>query len=208
MEVLRAYGVSGRVPRAVLHHLAHRPPDPGHEPWWERCRTVVLANNGTAVKAAARALRDDGWYVLVGSRPLAGEAAARGRQLGALCRTVKPVRPTALVLGGETTVTVHGQGRGGRNQELALAAALVLEGRRGRVLLAAGTDGIDGPTENAGGLVDGETVERIRRSGLDPQARLRDNDAATALEAAGDEVRTGPTGTNVGDLTVLLMAGP
>ncbi|NOZ93945.1 MAG: hypothetical protein GXP47_04265, partial [Acidobacteria bacterium] len=138
------------------------------------------------------------------SRPLLGKATVRGRQLGGLARALRPRRPTAHVFGGETTVTVHGDGRGGRNQELALAAALILDGSRGRILLAAGTDGIDGPTENAGGLADGGTAARIRGAGLNPAAALANNDAATALEAAGDALRTGPTGTNVCDLTVVL----
>lgn len=205
LEVLHRFGVENSAPRAVLGFLGKRPERP-LEGWWERCKTVILANNRTAVAAAARALQERGWRGMVPASPLLGEASARGRQLGALGRAADPARPTALVLGGETTVTVHGRGRGGRNQELALAAALVLEGRRGRVLLAAGTDGIDGPTENAGGLVDGGTVERIRQGGVDPRVSLSHNDAATALEAAGDALRTGPTGTNVCDLTLVLMA--
>lgn len=203
LRVLESYGVTAKVPRAVLHFLAARP-QPSAEDWWGRCRTAILANNGMAVGAAVRTLRALGWAANAASQPLLGEAAVRGRQLGGLARALRPRRPTAHVFGGETTVTVRGGGRGGRNQELALAAALILDGLKGRVLLAAGTDGIDGPTENAGGLADGGTAARIRGAGVDPTAALANNDAATALEAAGDALRVGPTGTNVCDLTVVL----
>jgi len=206
LDVLERFGVMERVPPSVLRFLRTRP-ERRAEQGWERCRTVILANNRTAVEAAAKHLRQRRWKVVTMKHPLLGEASARGIQLGALAASARPGRPTAVVLGGETTVTVRGRGRGGRNQELALAASLRLDARPGRVLLAAGTDGVDGPTENAGGLVDGGTVGRIRAGGIDPRASLDDNDAATALEAAGDALRTGPTGTNVCDLTLLLL-GP
>ena len=208
LQVLERHGVLEHVPPRVIRFLrSPGPPRPDRE--WGRCETVILADNRTAVEAARRHLAARGFRVIVPARPLAGEASSRGRQLGALARALAPRHPAAVVLGGETTVTVTGDGRGGRNQELALAAALVLDGAPRRVLLAAGTDGIDGPTENAGAVVDGGTVARITAQGLDPVARLANNDAATALEAAGDVLRTGPTGTNVGDLTVLLAApGP
>ena len=205
LEVLESHGVLERVPPRVIRFL--RSPVPRRpDRKWERCQAVILADNRTAVEAAQCHLAGGGFRVIVPARPLAGEASSRGRQLGALARVLAPRHPTAVVLGGETTVTVTGDGRGGRNQELALAAALALDGAAGRVLLAAGTDGIDGPTENAGAVVDGGTVARIAAQGLDPVARLARNDAATALEAAGDSLRTGPTGTNVGDLTMLLVA--
>ena len=139
---------------------------------------------------------------------LTGEASVRGRQLGALARALEPHRPFALVLGGETTVTVRGDGRGGRNQELALAAALVLDGGPPRVLLAAGTDGIDGLSEAAGAVVDPGTADRIRRAGIDPARALARNDSATALAASRDAIVTGATGTNVCDVTLLLCPEP
>jgi hydroxypyruvate reductase len=108
---------------------------------------------------------------------------------------------------GETSVTVTGAGLGGRNQELALAAALELEGAAGVLLAAFGTDGRDGPTAAAGGVADGGTAGRIRDAGLDPAALLCDNDSHRALAAAGDLLVTGPTGTNVADLVVVLTGG-
>ena len=165
----------------------------------------LLAGNRSAVAAAARKLEALGYLTLATDRPLVGEAAARGRQLGALLCAVQPPRPSAVVLGGETTVTVRGDGAGGRSQELALAAAVTMDGfDRARVVLAAGTDGIDGASDNAGALVDPGTVVRIRDAGLDPVEALQRNDSATALAAAGDVIVTGPTGTNVCDLTLLL----
>jgi len=101
---------------------------------------------------------------------------------------------------------VNGSGRGGRNQELALAAALELAGAFPAVILAAGTDGIDGLSDNAGAIVDSTTIERLRRADVDPVGSLADNDSATALAAIGDEIRTGPTGTNVCDVTLVLTA--
>ena len=115
--------------------------------------------------------------------------------------------PACLVLGGETTVTVRGNGRGGRNQELALAAALALEGIDGISVMALATDGSDGPTDSSGAIVDGATAGAIRAAGLDPAAALAANDAYPALAAAGSQLKTGPTGTNVNDLTVVLVGG-
>lgn len=112
--------------------------------------------------------------------------------------------PTALILGGETVVHVTGQGLGGRNQELALAAAPVLAGRAGVAVFSVGSDGTDGPTDAAGGFVDGRTAERLTVNGLDVAAVLRENDAYHALQASCGLLMTGPTGTNVNDLSVAL----
>jgi glycerate 2-kinase len=129
-----------------------------------------------------------------------GEAAVQGDRLARLLAD----GPAGLLLaGGETTVTLPpNPGRGGRNQQLALAAALQLEGCRDLALLACGTDGIDGASADAGALVDGGTCAEIRAAGLDPSRQLAAADAGTALEAAGDLVHTGPTGTNVCDIVM------
>jgi glycerate-2-kinase len=109
-----------------------------------------------------------------------------------------------LVLAGETTVVVRGDGSGGRNQEAALAAALALDGSDDVAFLAAGTDGIDGPTPAAGGVVDGTSVERGRTIGLDATRALENNDSGSWLDAVGARLVTGPTGTNVGDLWIVV----
>ena len=111
--------------------------------------------------------------------------------------------PACLVFGGETTVGVKGPGRGGRNQEMALAAALALRGVPDLAVLCLGTDGTDGPTDAAGGLIDGGTVERGRRLGMDARKHLADNDSYPFLASTGDLVVTGPTRTNVNDLIIL-----
>ena len=113
-------------------------------------------------------------------------------------------RPACLLAGGETTVTVKGKGHGGRNQELALAAAIAMEGLPDVLALCAGTDGTDGPTDAAGALATGKSITRARRLGLDPSKFLDDNNSYPFFSALGDLVKTGPTGTNVMDIEVLL----
>ena len=114
------------------------------------------------------------------------------------------IRPCALIMGGETTVTVRGSGKGGRNQELALHAAKLISGMENIVILSAGSDGTDGPTDAAGGIVDGGTWDALEESGTDPLIMLQNNDSYNALKACGGLVVTGPTGTNVNDLTIAL----
>jgi glycerate 2-kinase len=113
-------------------------------------------------------------------------------------------RPACLLSGGETTVTVTGSGKGGRNQEFALSAALALAGVPEVLAFCAGTDGTDGPTDAAGAIATGDTLERARRLGLDPRQHLDNNDAYPFFSALGDLVKTGPTGTNVMDIDILL----
>jgi glycerate-2-kinase len=113
--------------------------------------------------------------------------------------------PCAILCGGETVVTVTGAGKGGRNQELALSAAIELAGVEGVVLASLGTDGTDGPTDAAGGIVDGDTTARMAAQGIDARSALADNNAYPALAASGDLLITGPTGANVNDVTLLLV---
>lgn len=166
-------------------------------------RHHVLASNRTALAAAREAARRQGAEVRLVSPPLAGEARDAGRFLVDLAKGVDDRRPTWLVAGGETTVTVRGGGRGGRNQELALAAACALEGRAGVSLLAAGTDGSDGPTPAAGAFADGGSVARGAAAGVSAQTALRENDAYSFFRAEGGLFETGPTGTNVMDLVLV-----
>ncbi len=203
LDVLARRGLLGRAPSSVVAALRHTRPalPPIAGPW------AVLGDNRTAVAAAAEALGEDGFSVSTVAKPLSGEAAFWGRVLGSLARAVRPTKPHAVVLGGETTVTVRGAGRGGRCQELALAAALALAGSSFRVVLAAGTDGVDGAGDAAGALVDGSTVARMRAAGRDPESDLAANDSGPAMAVCGDAVVTGATGTNVADL-VLVLAAP
>ncbi|MGD9597578.1 MAG: DUF4147 domain-containing protein [Steroidobacteraceae bacterium] len=163
-----------------------------------RRRIIASVDDATsAVQAAAHAA---GLRARIGATRFAGDAATLGARFAAELATREV---DVLVHGGESTVRLpRDPGRGGRNQHLALAAARALRGAPGLALLAAGTDGADGPTEDAGALVDGDTWQRIIDAGLDPGAALARADSGTALEAAGDLVHTGPTGTNVGDLVI------
>jgi len=167
-----------------------------------RVETALLGSVRTAVAAVLAEVRRAGFQAVEGD--LAGEAAEAGRDLVARGRSLEA--PVALVLGGETTVTLRGEaGSGGRNQELALAAARELAGGSGELVLALATDGVDGPTRSAGALVDGSTWEAVRRAGADPEAALARHDSRTALaRVPGALLETGPTGTNVGDLAVYL----
>ena len=118
----------------------------------------------------------------------------------------KPIeKPCAIIAGGETVVRVKGNGKGGRNQELALSFALSVEGLDSVALCSFGTDGTDGPTDAAGGIVDGQTAQKIRRAGYSPEELLENNDSYTALKIANDLLITGPTGTNVNDVIILLV---
>lgn len=186
---------------SALLAQAVAPPAPGGV---GRARIVACLDD--ALEAVARAARERGLAVTRASRRLEGDAAA------AAARAVETLRsmPAGLYLaGGETTVRLPAApGRGGRNQHLALAAALDLDGEDGLLLLAVGTDGTDGNSPDAGALVDGTTARRARELGLDPREHLARADSGTLLAETGDLVHTGPTGTNVGDLLLGLRRAP
>jgi len=212
--VLQRYGLDDRVPspvrarlRAGLDGALSDTPKPG-DPLFARVQNVVVGSNRLAAEAAVETARARDLNALLLSTFVEGEARQVARVAAGLARELvaydRPVpRPACLVWGGETTVTVRGSGKGGRNQELALAAALAMEGLPGIVLVALGTDGTDGPTDAAGAVATGETAARARALGLDPGAHLADNDAYPFFAALGDLICTGPTGTNVNDLLFL-----
>ncbi|MDR2136962.1 MAG: DUF4147 domain-containing protein [Synergistaceae bacterium] len=172
--------------------------------------TRIAGSVPVLCESARRELAEKGFATTLLTTTLDCEAAAAGAFFAALARDAVRTRqtrsaPVAYVAGGETVVKLKGKGKGGRCQEMALAAALGLQGLEGVVFAAAGSDGTDGPTDAAGGVVDGGTVRRILDRGLDPRAMLDDNDAYHALKASGDLLVTGPTGTNVNDLIVTLI---
>jgi glycerate-2-kinase len=209
LDVLRRRAIRERVPAAVLAYLeagarGEQPetPKPG-DPALARVRHTLLASNRTALDAAAEAAARLGLRPLSVTARLAGEARRAGQRIGALAGCARVEAPVCLLAGGETTVTVRGAGRGGRSQELALAASLELAGTRGVALLAAGTDGSDGPTDAAGAFADPGSVARAATHGCDARAALARNDSYAFFEAAGDLLRTGPTGTNVMDLVLV-----
>jgi len=210
LDVLARRGIRERVPAAVLAHLAAgarglhpETAGPGDERL-RRVRHTLLASNRTALEAALEAAARAGLRPSIVTRTLAGEARGVGRRLATLALATRVAQPWCLLAGGETTVTLGaGAGRGGRSQELALAAALELASARGVALLAAGTDGSDGPTDAAGAFVDGGSVARGAARGRDARDALAQHDAYGFFEAEGGLLRTGPTGTNVMDLVLV-----
>ncbi|MCA1644553.1 MAG: glycerate kinase [Chloroflexi bacterium] len=197
VERVRA-GLAGRLPET---------PKPD-DPLFARTQTEVVGSNLLACEAAANSASAMGLRSLVLTTYVEGEARDVGRVLAGLLREVDSsghplARPCVLVAGGETTVTVRGQGLGGRNQELALAAAFALRGVPEVLLASIGTDGSDGPTDAAGAYADGSTLERAAALGLEPRQHLADNDSYRFFDRLGDLIRTGPTNTNVNDLYLL-----
>jgi glycerate 2-kinase len=171
---------------------------------------VVIASNRNLLLAASDAAEMLGFAVDLNEAPLEGEARDVGERIArrALSRRTGLHGPSAYIYGGETTVTVTGDGLGGRNQELALAAALVIDGQPGMSLMSFASDGVDGPTDAAGAIIDGGTCDRIRARGIDPGAALLQNDSYTALEAVSALIKIGSSGTNLNDVVVLLDYGP
>ncbi len=214
--ILERYALLPQLPAAVVAHLQAgrrgalpETPKPG-EVCFARVTQQVVAANRHALLAAQMAAQAQGYHTLNLGAFLEGEARTVGRVVAGLARSIRrhalPLpAPACLLWGGETTVTVRGSGRGGRNQELALAAALALEGVPGVGVLAFSTDGRDGPTDAAGAFVDGTTAARMRAAGVDPLQALAENNSYAALGAAGALLRSGPTGTNVNDLVVVLV---
>jgi glycerate 2-kinase len=202
--VLESYGLWGRVPASVRSALARtgdgRRGGEGNRPRPPRPHNVLVGSNRQVVEAAALEAATMGFRVRVLTRQMRGEARQVGARLAALL--LRAGRPACLLMGGETTVTVTGGGRGGRNQELALAAALGLEGVPHVAVMSLATDGIDGPTDAGGAVISGETAAQAHSLGLDPAAALALNDSYPLLNAVGSLLFTGPTGTNVGDLVV------
>jgi glycerate 2-kinase len=179
-------------------------------PFLARVENRIIGSNRQALEAAARTARRLGYNVETLSTELTGEARDVGRQLArqALTAAASKSGDTRLCLlaGGETTVNVRGQGKGGRNMELALAFAIEIGENPDITLLSAGTDGTDGPTDAAGAIVDGNTNARARMKGLDPWKFLDDNDSYTFFQKCGGLLVTGATGTNVMDLQIILIA--
>ncbi len=209
-EVVRRYNLD--LPRSVLDHLAREDcaaPLPS-DPVFARNSVAIIASAAVSLEAAQVAAAAQGWQALILSDSIEGEAREVARVHAALAREIagrdRPFpRPVILLSGGETTVTLRGKGKGGRNSEFLLSLALALDGIEGVHALAADTDGIDGSEDNAGGFIDGGTVSRIRAAGSDPRQLLEGNDAWTALDLAGDLLVTGPTGTNVNDFRAILI---
>lgn len=213
--VLQRFRLWHRAPARVRRHLlagarGRRPETPKPESAsFQRVRNLIVGNNRTAVEAVVREARRAGLRPHVYSTTLRGEAREAAGLFARLARRIrtsgKPIRPPAcLIAGGELTVTVRGRGLGGRAQEFALAAAQPLAGLPNVWIAGFGTDGTDGPTDAAGAVVDGGTLARAEACGLDASRFLRANDSYRFFQRAGGHIVTGPTGTNVNDLYILI----
>ena len=218
IRILHQYDVWRRLPASVQSHLQQgadglRPETlKSADPLLQRISNTLVGGNALSVDAVSHAAQQLGYRPTIFSRRLTGEARLAGEQLARHCHALRKANPSeaiAVIAGGETTVTLTGSGKGGRNQELALVFALSAERiglNGGWRFLSGGTDGIDGPTDAAGGVAEANTLDKIRAAGIDPQAALQDNDTYTALQAADALVFTGATGTNVADLQIALLA--
>ncbi|HLE95911.1 MAG TPA: DUF4147 domain-containing protein [Candidatus Thermoplasmatota archaeon] len=203
LDVLRARHVLEAAPPSVVEALeagASGRVD-GAQKELPNARAILLGGNGDAIDAAHEASRARGLPV-VRAPALGGEARVCGRAFAEVALAVHETQGAAVVVaGGETTVTVRGAGRGGRNQELVLGAVERVAGRK-VALASIGTDGVDGPTDAAGAIADGRSLARAHALGLSPAEALLENDAYPFFDALDDLVRTGPTGTNVADVAV------
>jgi glycerate 2-kinase len=184
-------------------------PKPG-DPVFDRVQNLIVGSNRQALDAAARKARALGYRTTVLSTFVEGETRDIALMHAAIAKEIlssgRPARPPVCLLsGGETTVTVRGRGLGGRNQEFVLAAAIALEGFGSVTIFSAGTDGIDGPTDAAGAIADASTIPRARKLRMDTRTFLDDNDSYRFFDRLGALVKTGPTGTNVMDVRILLV---
>lgn len=196
---------AAELPQELRPLLTTEPAPPFGDPVFQSIRLEIVASNAQALAAAAERARELGFEVHQHGEFLRGEAVEIGMRLA---KTLAAGPAGIHLWGGEPTVTLPLEpGRGGRMQALALAAAQAIEDQSGLYLLAAGSDGSDGPTEDAGALIDGGTVARCRAGGYEPAAALTAADAGSALAASGDLLYTGPTGTNVMDLVIGLRTG-
>ena len=172
----------------------------------DNVETQITGSVRQLCAAAEKVCGELGYEPVVLTAELCCTARDAGSFLGAIARTHKDTEKSlAYIAGGETVVHLTGHGLGGRNQEIALAAAPLLDGLKDALVFSVGSDGTDGPTDAAGGCCDDKTMAALREKGIDVTAVLADNDAYHALKACNGLIITGPTGTNVNDLTVLLL---
>lgn len=215
-EVLDRYNLWEKVPASIQKHLdagrqdrIAETPKPG-DPIFDRVTNVIVGDNAMAAEAAVAKAQAQGYNTLLLSTYVEGEAREVARVFAGIAREMahhqRPLSPPAcLIAGGETTVTLQGTGRGGRNTELALAAGIAIEGLERVAIAALATDGTDGPTDAAGAIADGTTVARARAQNLDPRDYLRRSDSYHFFEQLGDLIITGPTNTNVNDLIFVFL---
>ena len=201
IAVLERYKIASPSAMKYFQSALNETPKPGH-PAFNRVENRLIVTNKNALEAARTQLEHSGFNASIWSEGVTGEAREAARIHANLARKLEP--QTAMLSGGETTVTVRGTGLGGRNCEFLLALTLELQGETGIYAVACDTDGIDGVTEAAGAIMTPNTLERALKLGLDPQAMLENNDAYSFFKALGDLVIVGPTGTNVNDFRCII----
>lgn len=214
LVIVQRYELEGQVPPAILDHLERGARDeiaetPKNGAIFDRVQNVLVGSNRLALEAAQRCAQTLGYETRIALQPVSGESRMAAQTHAALVRELRqkqqPQSPVCFISGGETTVTVRGAGQGGRNQEFALAAAIEIDGLDDVVILSAGTDGNDGPTDAAGAIVDGSTLARGRAMNLNAAQFLDRNDSYHFLQATQDLLITGPTFTNVMDIQIMLV---
>ena len=216
IDVFRKYGIEEQIPKSIIkivrEGVAGRVPETPKpsDPVFKSSQTLIVGSNWECVQAACGEAATLGYKTLILSTLIEGETRDVAKVHAAIAKetlkTGNPISTPACILsGGETTVTIKGDGLGGRNMEFTLAAALELDGWSEIVVMSGGTDGTDGPTDAAGAIADGTTVERARGLGVQPQTFFRNNDSYHFFEKLDDLIKTGPTNTNVMDLRILLI---
>jgi hydroxypyruvate reductase len=216
MAILEKYNLSEKVPASIKGRIERgirgeieETPKTGN-PIFENTHNVIIGSNIIAVKAAEQKATELGYKPLILSTFVEGETRQVAKVHAAIAKEIlktnHPIElPACIISGGETTVTIRGNGLGGRNQEFVLSSALDIQGLKHVVVLSGGTDGTDGPTDAAGAIADGDTINRAHELGLDASAYLEDNDSYHFFEKLEDLIKTGPTNTNVMDLRLILV---
>jgi glycerate-2-kinase len=216
IKVLKKYGLWEKAPASIRKVLSEGekgiiPETPkANDEAFKKVFNILIGNNRLASKTAQECLKAEGLNTLLLTATLEGEARHVGTMLASIAHEVyvsgNPLpKPAGIIAGGETTVTITGKGKGGRNQEIALAASLKMNGMDGVVLASISTDGIDGPTDAAGAIVDGKTLVRAAKKRLTPEEYLAENDSYHFFSKLEDLIFTGPTGTNVNDISVIIV---
>ena len=216
IAILEKYQLFGKIPATVEKHLTAgaegKIPDTpkAGDPVFNNTFNIIVGSNWQAVNAARITAQKLGYHTLILSTFVEGETKDVARVHAAIAKEIlksgNPIsKPACIISGGETTVTIKGDGLGGRNQEFVLAAAIDINNLKNVVVFSAGTDGTDGPTDAAGAIADGETITRAKKMGLNAFTYLQNNDSYHFFEKLGDLIKTGPTNTNVMDLRILLI---
>ena len=215
-ELFEKYHLLERVPKNIMKRVldglngkVQDTPKPGDK-IFERVKNIIVANNIGALKTMEEKAKSYGLNTMILTSYLEGEAREVGRVIASIAKQLVNQKgpippPCAIFFGGETTVTLKGNGKGGRNQEMALSVAIAIKGLKNTIFASIGSDGIDGNSDAAGAIVDGQTVEKALQKNLSPTKYLENNDSNTFLKQLNSLIYTGPTGTNVNDLSLLIV---